>query len=224
MRIDLLQHVPFEGPAAIAEWAQGRGHRLRATRLDQDQALPPAAEVEALIVMGGPMGVHDEEAYPWLAREKALIAEAVGSGRQVLGVCLGAQLIAHALGARVFRNPEKEIGWWPIEWTDARDTRASTVFHWHGDTFDLPPGAVRLAASAACANQAFALGERVLGLQFHLEVTAESVRALVQNCASDLAPAPFVQDTEDLLRDGSRYPVLHALLFEVLDRWMPSTG
>jgi GMP synthase-like glutamine amidotransferase len=229
MRIDVLQHVSFEGPGAIAAWAHERGYRLRSVRLDQGQAVPGAGDSDALVVMGGPMGAHDEGSHPWLAAEKRLIAQTIGSSGRVLGICLGAQLIAAALGARVFRNAEKEIGWWPVEWSaagaaqllDGRPLRM-TVFHWHGDTFDLPQGAVHLARSAACANQAFAIGERVLGLQFHIEVTPESVRALVQNGAADLARAPYVQTAEAILNETGHYQELNTLLFEVLDRWMQS--
>src|SRR5512145_2292915 len=172
MRLSLLQHVSFEGPGAIADWAASHA-TLQITRLDRGDALPRVDELDGLIVMGGPMGVGDEQAFPWLRAEKQLIAEALAAERRVLGICLGAQLVASALGARVRANAHKEIGWHRLEWsTEARShfgflPSTSVVFHWHGDTFDLPEHTLALASSAACRNQGFvARGGRVLALQF----------------------------------------------------------
>jgi GMP synthase-like glutamine amidotransferase len=173
------------------------------------------------------MGIYDENVYPWLAVEKAFLAETVAAGKTIVGVCLGAQLLADVLGARVYRGAHKEIGWFPIVLTpEARSldpfrslAACQEVFHWHGDTFDLPAGAVHLASSAVCSNQAFLYGGRVLGLQFHVESTPESVRDLVTNCADELVPAPYVQDQERILGAGEgEYRRLHAALFDILDR------
>jgi len=136
--------------------------------------------------------------------EKQFVREALTRGVAVLGVCLGAQLIASALGARVGPNPVKEVGWFPIDATPpspgyAPLPRTGTVFHWHGETFDLPSGAVRLARSAGCANQAFQLGRNVVGVQFHLESTPATVRALAHHCAAELVPEPYVQSGQQLL-------------------------
>ncbi len=227
MRIQCLQHVPFEGPAAIGEWAQARGHRLELVPLYQGASPPPPAEFDWLLVMGGPMGVLDEQAFPWLIPEKAAIAAAIDADKGVIGVCLGAQLIASALGARVYRNPEKEIGWLPIEVT--AEGAASRlfgplapdieVFQWHGDTFDLPAGAVHLARSTACEHQAFAFGEHVLALQFHLESTPATVAALVSHCADEIVPARYVQDAERMLAaDPEDFERIRGALFGLLDR------
>ena len=154
------------------------------------------------------MSVNDEGEYPWLAAEKRLVREAIEGSRPVLGVCLGAQLIASSLGAKVYRNAEKEIGWFPIAGTAPADSdsfafpRSLTVFHWHGETFDLPPGSRRLASSAACANQAFQIGRRALGIQFHLETTPEAAGLLVQNCRADLVEGPFVQREAAILAEA----------------------
>jgi len=228
MRIQCLKHIPFEGPAAIAQWADERGHQVDLSPL-YDGVEPPGQDgFDRLVVMGGPMGVADEAVYPWLAAEKAFIRRTIDAGKTVIGVCLGAQLIAEVLGARVYRNPDKEIGWMPVELTDAgrgSDCFGSLppsleVFHWHGDTFDLPPGAVHLARSAACAHQAFIWDARVLGLQFHLESTPQSVADIVAECADELVPAaPHIQSAETILaKPAADYVDLHMALSGILDR------
>jgi GMP synthase-like glutamine amidotransferase len=179
------------------------------------------------VVMGGPMGVGDESTYDWLAPEKAFIREAIGAGKTVVGVCLGAQLIAEVLGARVYRGPEKEIGWMPIQLTlGGRDSAvfghlppSIEVFHWHGDTFDLPAGATHLARSAVCEHQAFLWGERVLALQFHLESTPESVAAICRECADELVTAPHIQEAGQMLAAGPEvYARIGEALYGILDR------
>ncbi|MCL5742437.1 MAG: gamma-glutamyl-gamma-aminobutyrate hydrolase family protein [Acidobacteria bacterium] len=179
MRIRVFRHVPFEHLGLIEPALRSRGFEIEYVDLYRD-ALPPG-KADALIFMGGPMSANDD--LPWLRREIGLIEEAAAGGTPVLGVCLGAQLIARALGARVYRNPVKEIGWYPIYWTPAADAdrlfhdleQPEMLFHWHGETFDVPAGAEWLAWSDACRNQAFRYGESVYGLQFHLEVTAEMI-------------------------------------------------
>jgi GMP synthase-like glutamine amidotransferase len=227
MRIQCLKHVPFEGPAAIADWAQSRGHSLALAELHRGDPLPALDSFERLVVMGGPMGVGDESVYGWLAPEKALIRAAIGAGKSVVGVCLGAQLIAEVLGGRVYPNPEKEIGWMPIELTQAGRQSALfgplpaslRVFHWHGDTFEPPPGAVHLAHSPVCEQQAFLFGGRVLGLQFHLESTPASVAAICAECADELVPAPHIQGAERILAAGPEdYGPIGEALFGILDR------
>lgn len=213
MRVCWLQHVPFEGLGSMEPWLRGRGARLARTRPYAGEALPGPDEFDWLIAMGGPMSVNDEGAHPWLAAEKSCIARAIEARRPVLGVCLGAQLIASALGAPVRRNPEPEIGWFPIEpAAGAREdpfgavlADAGEAFHWHGDTFEPPPGARRLARSEACAEQAFSIGDRVLALQFHLETTEASARALIEHCRDELGPARFVQDEAHMLAEAARF-------------------
>lgn len=209
LRIHHFQHVPFEGLASIEDWARAHGHTLSATFFfAAEPVLPALAEIDWLIVMGGPMGVYDEDKYPWLGREKAFIREAIDAGKTVLGICLGAQLIASALGSAVYPGPQREIGWWPIDKTAAGRSHPLfvdlpdefTVLHWHGDTFDLPAGAELIASSAACANQAFVVGERVVGLQFHFEATAASVRQMIAGDPDDLkAAGQYIQSEQTLL-------------------------
>jgi len=224
MRVHSLQHVGFEGLGSIDTWLRNRGIAATGTLFTEAVMLPDPAQVDWVIVMGGPMSVHDEARYPWLRAEKAFLREAIARGKSVLGVCLGAQLIAHVLGARVYPNPEKEIGWHPITAVPVtagasafRLPQEQEAFHWHGETFDLPPGSVHLARSAACENQAFQVGEKVIGLQFHLETTVDSARALVTNCRADLQTGPWVQCEEAILAaSAERYRAANALMEQVL--------
>jgi GMP synthase-like glutamine amidotransferase len=183
MTVFAFRHVPFEGLGLIEPVMSGRGIEVQCFDLHgAGSTVPDARQADGLIFMGGPMSVNDD--LPYLRREEDLIREAAGRGIPVLGVCLGAQLIAKALGARVYRNSVKEIGWFPVEFTEAATSdpllrglpRRETVFHWHGETFDLPAGAERLAWSEACARQAFRAGTNIYGLQFHLEVTPAMIR------------------------------------------------
>jgi GMP synthase-like glutamine amidotransferase len=197
--------MPFEELGSIEPALRAAGHELSCSRLYDSPELPPLDSFDGLVAMGGPMSVNDEDRYPWLATEKRLIGEAVRAGKRVLGICLGAQLIASGLGARVYPNAEREIGWFPIEGIAAdgdapyRFPASLLAFHWHGETFDLPHGAVRLARSAACENQAFSVGSRTLALQFHLETTPASARALVDNCRDELSGGRCVQGEEAIL-------------------------
>lgn len=223
MRAHYLQHVPFEGLGSIAPWLAAAGYEITATRLFEEAEFPNPAEIDLLIVMGGPMSVNDEADFAWLRPEKAFVRGVIEAGRPVLGICLGAQMIASAMGARVYRNAAKEIGWFPVRGISRDDggvfafPRAVEVFHWHGETFDLPPGALRLAESEGCENQAFQLGEAVIGLQFHLETTPESAREIVAHCRDELAPSRYVQSEASILSaEPEKYRTINELMAQVL--------
>ena len=225
MRVQVFQHVPFEGLGAIEPWLAAHGAEVAWTRFFERPQLPAADSYDWLVVLGGPMSVNDEATLPWLRDEKRAVSAAIGAGRTVLGICLGAQLIASACGAKVAPNREREIGWFPIERVAPQEahpvaralTASAEVFHWHGETFALPPGALHLARSAACDAQAFAIGRRVVGLQFHLETTPAAARSLIEHCPDDLRPGKYVQTADAMLDDASRFARLRARLDAVLD-------
>lgn len=222
-RMAVLQHVPFEGPAAIADWAKERGVPITIAHLYAGERLPELASFDMLTVMGGPMSANDEAKLDWLNPEIALVRQAMDGGKIVFGVCLGAQIIAKASGARVYGGRHKEIGWFPVQKTSAdhpafADIPATfTPLHWHGETFDLPYGAHRLAQTVATPNQAFAIGGRVLGLQFHMEATPESVSELVESEAGEIGPGDFEQPPGAILACISNCAAIRPLLDRVLD-------
>jgi GMP synthase-like glutamine amidotransferase len=223
MKIHWFQHVPFEGLGAMEGWLRARGHTLTCTRFHAGDTPPPNPDgFDWLIVMGGPMNVYQHRDHPWLVSEKRLIREAVAAGKRVLGVCLGAQLIADVLGGKVYQNGEREIGWLPVRavpdqtGSPFRFPHETLVFHWHGDTFSLPPGSTWLANSAGCAHQAFAVGSRVLGLQFHLEMSPDDVSRIAQACAEDLVPGRYVQPARELAGRTKEAGAAAALLDHLL--------
>lgn len=225
MRVHWLQHAAFEDLGCIAPWLAARGAAVSRTVLDAGQTLPAPDAFDWLIAMGGPMNIYEYARYPWLTQEKALIRAALAAGKRVLGICLGAQLLADVLGGQVARNPEAEIGWFEVSLT--REGRASKIFgdfpdpfpafHWHGDTFAIPPGYDCLMRSQACANQAYASRDgRVVGIQFHLEVTAANARVWFEH--ERPAPARYVQTPEEILRELPYFAENNRLMYRLLER------
>jgi len=227
MRIHSLQHVPFEDLAHIETWAQDRSHSISRTLLFNHEHFPEMSEFDWLVILGGPMNIYEEEEFPWLKREKKFIAEAIAQQKAVLGICLGAQLVADILGGKVFKNPYKEIGWYPVRLTpEARKSAIFrplpaqfTAFHWHGDTFSIPPGGIRIAKSEGCSNQAFEYHGRVIGLQFHLESALESIQRLIRNCEDELVGGKYIQSAEEMLGQRGNLPEIRRIMTLLLDHW-----
>ena len=209
-------------------WLTERGHDLFCTRLWAGDPLPPVDSFAALIVMGGPMGIYDHDEYPWLVAEKAFLRTVVDRKTPILGICLGAQLLADVLGAKVTANWEKEIGWFSVIRSKQIPSSLEsvlpeklTVFHWHGDTFNLPEKAVRLYSTEACKNQAFLYKEHVLGLQFHLETTRESAVALIDNCRAELIEAQWIMSEQEMLESDRRFEKINECVFQLLEEFFP---
>jgi GMP synthase (glutamine-hydrolysing) len=218
MKIYWIQHVPFEGLGCIQPWLTASRHAVTCTRLWAGDMFPDIGRVDGLIVMGGPMGVYDEAIYPWLTAEKAFIKEILAQDKPVLGICLGAQLIAEVLGAKVSKNRQREIGFFPLTGDGAVFPAIFTAFHWHGDTFGIPDGAVHLASSAACKNQAFIYKDNVLALQFHLETTEESLLSLYENAKDEVTEAPFIQTLEEMRPSMPTLGTANTLMNDLLKR------
>src|SRR5579863_8358661 len=218
-----FRHVPFEHLGLIADSLETRAIPFEYVDLYREGAsLPDVRDAAGLIFMGGPMSVNDD--LPYIRQELGLLGEAVASGTPVLGVCLGSQLIAKALGARVYPNRVKEIGWYPVSFTDAaaRDrlhrglANPETVFHWHGETFDLPAGAELLASSEACRHQAFRAGENVYGLHYHLEVTPE----MIADWLSQDANCGDLREVETPIDPHANSARLKELAAQLFGRWL----
>jgi len=211
MRAHIFQHLSFEGPGNIQPWLRDHGFDITFTIFSEKELFPAISEIDFLVIMGGSMSVNDEDKYPWLIKEKHYIREFIANGKPVLGICLGAQMIASALGAKVYPMPHKEIGWFPVRGVPINHKSSFqfpasfTPLHWHGETFDLPEGAVLLASSEACKNQAFQLGDNVLGIQFHPEASRETVEDFVFHFKKELVPGRFIQSEEMILRLADRY-------------------
>ena len=207
MRIHYLQHVYFEDLAYIETWANNNNHTVSKTLLYEGQSLPILDDFDFLVIMGGPMNIYEEDVYPWLIEEKAFIKKAIDNDKIVLGICLGAQLLADVLGGLIYKNSYKEIGWFNVNLTDTGTTSALfngfpksfVSYHWHGDTFDLPPACKLLCSSEACQNQAFTYGDRVIGLQFHLEATSKSINNIISNCEREIIADKYVQSKDKML-------------------------
>lgn len=224
MKIHILQHVEFENPGCILNWAKERKHNLTVTKLFEEHEFPSTKDFDFLIIMGGPMGVYDYDKYSWLREEKVFIINAIANNKIVLGICLGAQLIADVLGARVYKNDYTEIGWFPMR--KITNTKHNffdfipdnlNVFHWHGDTFYLPKNAENIFESEGCKNQAFVLKEKVFGLQFHLEVTKTSIQEMIKKGKHELINDKFIQLEKEIL-ENENIEKCNKIMFNFLDK------
>lgn len=219
METYIFQHVSFEGPGAILPYLESKGHHVHLVKLYAGDPVPSSLDVDFAVLMGGPMSALEEDKYPFMAEEKQLCRELFAAEKPVLGICLGAQIMANAFFAQIRQNPEKEIGFYPVTFGNGFTVNA---FHWHGETFDIPEYAESIAYSEACRNQGFKIG-RSLGLQFHLETTEDSLNSLLENGAEELeqalsAKAKYVQSKSQILETAkTALPELNAALSELLD-------
>lgn len=232
MKIHCLLHTENPGHTFFPEWAALHDHAWQSTVVPAVPVLPSPQDTDCVIVLGGPMSAWEDQRYPWLRQEKQFVEAFIETGKPLLGVCLGAQILADVLGARTYPGPHKEIGWHSAEAApEGRETWVGDLlpdrfetFFWHGDTFELPDGAVRIAGSAAFRNQGF-VWNQVLALQFHLEVKPEWVQMLVRRDAQELRPAAYVQSAETVLsKPGTLYRQNNLLMSRLLNHWLTSVG
>lgn len=226
MKIHCIQHVEFETMGTIVEWIAEKNHSLSTTHLYDNSKFPAMDDFDLLVIMGGPMNIYEYEMYPWLIDEKVFIKDTISAGKAVLGICLGAQLVADVLGAKVSKNKHKEIGWFPVFATRQKKSENMLLkgipekfiaFHWHGDTFDLPEGAERLFESEACKNQGFVYKNRIIGLQFHLEMSNRTIGNVIKNCKDELIEGTYIQSEADMLDKDSFLTESKLLMFRILD-------
>ncbi len=209
MKIHLLRHWDINDFSTISEWAEDMEHSIDKTSVHKNEELPGPEDFDWLIILGGLTDPGDEDINPWLKAEKKLIKQAIELKKTVLGIDLGALLIAQVLGAEVYRNKYPEIGWQPVKLTE--DAKKSdvfgsfpewfSVFQWHTNIFDLPEGAVKIAGNDACGNQAFEYKGHVFGVQFHPEFTGESIRGIVDKHGDMIIGGDFIQPKEEIITE-----------------------
>jgi GMP synthase-like glutamine amidotransferase len=217
MRIHVLQHSELTPPGSVLDWLQLKNHRYSVVRVDKDEPLPALSETDWIIILGGKMNVDQLQEYPWLAREKLFLKEAVDAHKTCLGICLGGQLLAQTLGAEVRPNDHWETGWHPVQLGVHLDQDLRlTAFHWHEDTFSLPNGAIRIATNLITENQGFMFGDHIVGLQFHPEAKEEWIK---QCAESDPYPSgPYTQNPEDVLKGTIFLHPMRKWFFELLNK------
>lgn len=232
IRIHSLQHVEYETPGSIETWAKNNKIEMNFTRFYESDVLPELNSFDWLLIMGGPMSVNDEEKFSWLKKEKAFIKSAIENDKVVIGICLGSQLIAQVLGAEVFPNDFKEIGWHRVQTTiNANDDdlfsplpRAFKAFHWHGDTFILPADAVHLAQTEACKNQLFVWKEKVIGIQFHPEITEPLLKNMLEKGKAELKNEKYIQPADYILEQTELISQSNDLMESILNNMKNKFG
>ena len=228
MYVFIFQHLEEESPGIVTQILEEKGVNFQIIHLYKDEELPSFEDCRALVVMGGSMGVNETEKYPFLAKEIFFIKGIIDVGRPCLGICLGSQLIAGALGAKIYPGTVKEIGWYKIKLTSAglkdplfRDFRKTTIFQWHSDTFDLPKKAIHLASSKDFPNQAFRYGKSTYALQFHPEVTQEMINIWVRAGEDEVLSLGDKTLPEKILKETSLFlPALHTTGWGFIEEWI----
>lgn len=222
MHIHFIQHMPFEHPASIADWAAEKNHATTYTKVFEEPVFPPIESFDMLVIMG----VYEEEKYAWMPAEKAFIKSAIKAKKKVFGVCLGAQFIAEALGAKVFPHTVKEIGWFKVEKVTPHKVtqqlpKAFITFHWHGDTFDLPENAIHLFKTEGCLQQGFVYHDHVAALQFHMEVKEDLLNGMTENERAELIKDTYVQTEEEVKSIMPQYIKLQKkFMYDFLDTFI----
>jgi len=224
MRIHYIQNDPAATLGYIKDWIDYNNHTLTCTKMYENELLPPLDSFDLLIVLGGNMGAYEEKEFPWLISEKKFIRDSIDANKWVFGICLGVQLLANVLGSKVYPHKHQEIGWWPLTLTDEASSapllegvpKEFIVFEHHGDTFDLPEGAVRLATSSGCTNQAFSYGDRVIGIQFHPEFTNEMIHGYKEEAEVQVMEGAYCQSTSEWINKHSYLENAKTLLFTIL--------
>ncbi len=232
MKIHCLQHLKNETLGNIGTWVSLKGHSLTKTLLYEKAVFPEPEEFDMLLIMGGTMSVYQEEEFPWLRPEKEFVKQVIDEGKSVLGSCFGAQIIAEVLGGKVTRNRFKEIGWHRVKALAGKKPANGgcisselpsglfpefTAFMWHGDTFEIPAGAVRLFESEACPNQGFIYGENVLGLQFHPEADRQWIGNLIEDSGHELVEGKYIQSKEQIFRHENFLEDSRKITFSLMD-------
>lgn len=225
MHLHYFQHNHFEDLGFIGDWAKSNNFTTSVTRFDLKPELPLIQDFDWLVIMGGAMGVHDSDHYPWILEEIEFIKEAIHSGKIVIGICLGSQMIASALGARVYKNSEPEMGFWPINFS--QEAQQDNVFrhfpanlnvmHFHFDTFTLPEGAILMAKSTVTPVQAFRYNKNVFALQFHSELTESILPVFIKELESEIIAGPLVQNPNEMLQKINYCNVNNETFSKVLD-------
>ncbi len=222
MKIHYIQHVPFEDLGYINEWGEKHGASFSRSKMYEGDKLPALDQFDFLVVMGGPMGVYDDSDYSWLAAEKGFIRTVLNSDKTILGICLGAQLIAEALGSKIKKNKVKEVGWSAMKVLPAGksifgELKKVVGLHWHGDTFDLPDNAERILQNEACLNQGFLYDYgRVVGLQTHFEIMGNGLRSLLREAYESEGQGPYIQSRKELIDGCTHIPNSTRVLSQLL--------
>lgn len=222
MNILALRHYEFDDVNVFSSWAHEQQHDLKVCEAWLGVDMAWLDWMDMLLILGGPMGVYEEDSYPWLKKEKHFVQEAIHLDKKILGICFGAQMLAEVLGGRVYPHTYKEIGWHQVQrtqeihpWLSELPEKFVTM-QWHGDTYDLPEGASLLATSAACRNQAFAYGERIVGLQFHLEMTKTGIENAVKHWSHELQDKSFIQSADSIEQQLPRCEESARMLRQIL--------
>lgn len=209
LNIHYYQHVNHEGPGVIQNWCYDNGHNMTRTNFRVNDDIPNPDLYDVLIIMGAHFSVHDTDKYPWLIKEKRSIDRALNDGKKVLGICLGAQLIAEVLGAEVKKSEFKELGWHKIKFSKEgmnsklfnHYPQIHDMFHWHGETFNLPDNCMLVAESEACQNQIFQYGELAVGFQCHPELSEYHIGRMLEKSSDCLTDGKYVNSKEEILEN-----------------------